>query len=438
MKKKEKKEKNKIMSITTTQKIKEILGERKNFIKPSSDELDDLRKSTEEIIKIIDLGIKKRKISASVFVGGSSAKGTLIKKEKYDVDLFVRFDKKYSSGKISEMLGKIAPKDSERVHGSRDYFRIKKEIAEFEIIPVLKIKKPEEAENITDLSYFHVNYVKNKIKKDKNLADDIMLSKAFIHFAGCYGAESYINGFSGYAVELLVVYYKSFLKFISAIADSDIKKQKIILDPAKFYKNKEQILQEINEAKLLSPIVLIDPTYKERNALAALSEQTFFKFQEVCRKFLKNPSEKFFMAEDKEANFEKKHKNIISVEIFTDRQAGDIAGTKLKKFAGSFIREISRFFDVKDSLFVYNEKLNKGRILLSLGNKKDIIFPGPPVKMAEPFRKFKKEHKNIKIKAGKAYAVEKNNLEFDGFLKKFQNEKSKMISDMNISRIILV
>ena len=35
-----------------------------------------------------------------------------------------------------------------------------------EIIPVLKIKNPQDAENVTDLSYFHVNHVSKCIKKN--------------------------------------------------------------------------------------------------------------------------------------------------------------------------------------------------------------------------------------------------------------------------------
>ena len=45
----------------------------------------------------------------------------------------------------------------------------------------------------------------------------------------------------------------------------------------------------MNESKRQNPIVLIDPTWKERNALAALSRETFEKFQESLRKFMRKP-----------------------------------------------------------------------------------------------------------------------------------------------------
>ena len=60
---------------------------------------------------------------------------------------------------------------------------------------------------------------------------------------------------------------------------------------------------DLNSAKLNSPIILVDPTYKQRNALAALSDETFEKFKSACKKFLKNPSLKSF--EIKKTNLER-------------------------------------------------------------------------------------------------------------------------------------
>ena len=125
------------------------------------------------------------------------------------------------------------------IHGSRDYLRIKISPSFFiEVIPAIKIKNPKEAENITDLSYSHVNYIKRKIKSQKIL-DEIKLAKVFCYANHCYGAESYINGFSGYGLELLIYYYGSFLKFIKTVSKI---KEKTVLDIEKDYKNKQEIL----------------------------------------------------------------------------------------------------------------------------------------------------------------------------------------------------
>ena len=61
-------------------------------------------------------------IDAEIFVGGSFAKKTLIKKEKYDVDIFVRFDKKYTEYDISELTYK-ALKETGRPNRENSWFK---------------------------------------------------------------------------------------------------------------------------------------------------------------------------------------------------------------------------------------------------------------------------------------------------------------------------
>jgi tRNA nucleotidyltransferase (CCA-adding enzyme) len=414
--------------------INNLLKEQIEKITPGESELRSIADKTQALTSLLKKNLAKAKISAEIFVGGSFAKNTLIKKAKYDVDIFVRFDIKYKD-KISEILAKAVPKNAVRIHGSRDYFSLKNsgENVEFEIIPTIKITKPENAENITDLSYFHVKYLAGKTKKDKKLVNEIRLAKAFAYYQNCYGAESYINGFSGYAVELLVVNYRGFLNFIKAISKADIT-NKIILDPERLFKKKSDIGRELNEAKMNSPIILIDPTFKERNALAALSNETFLRFQKASRDFLKSPSANFFEFIDEEKLMKSKYKNLIELRVSTDKQAGDIAGTKLKKFYGFFLKEVQRFFDIEKSGFFYDENINKARFLLAAKEKKNIEFSGPPIIMREALAKFKRQHKKIIVKKGQAFAYEKA-ISFDKFLNSFLNSKSKVINEMDVTDI---
>ena len=159
--------------------------------------------------------LKAKKIKAEVFIGGSLAKGTLIKKDKYDIDIFIRFDEKYRDKDISGLLESAIEKKARKIHGSRDYYQIARGNTIIEIIPVIKIKKPEEAGNITDLSYFHVNYVKRNL--NEKMRKEVLLLKKFFKAAKVYGAESYINGFSGYGAECLIIVYKSFEKALKEL-----------------------------------------------------------------------------------------------------------------------------------------------------------------------------------------------------------------------------
>lgn len=419
-------------------KINQVLKKQLENINIDKDSYTKINKISKEFIIDLKNKLKKNKINAEVFIGGSLAKDTLVKTEdnKYDVDIFVRFNCNCKDNELSKRLGKIIGK-AEKIHGSRDYYQIIKDNIIIEVIPVIKIKKPEESRNVTDLSYFHVNYIKKQINKNKRLANEIKLAKAFCHAQDFYGAESYIKGFSGYSLELLISHYKSFLKFIKAIDKLKEKKDKpLIIDDNKFYK-KNEVLMELNESKLQSPIILIDPTFKQRNALSGLSKDTFKKFKKSINQFLKNPGDEFFRKKNKLEELKKKFKDIIIISLKTSKQKGDIAGTKSKKFYKFFISQLEREFKIIKSDFDYNEEKNIAYFYLVLDRKNKEIIKGPPITVLEHLTNFKKVHANAFIKEGFAYAEIEHNLNFNEFLDNFNNKEKKIMNQMSIKEIKL-
>ncbi len=422
-------------------KINSILSEVLKRVEPSKQELDEINNLLKEFLTKIEKRIKALEINAEIFVGGSFAKKTIIKKDYYDIDIFVRFDKKYKDDEISKLAGKILleVKNFSLIHGSRDYYRVKiTPSLFFELIPVIKIKILKEARNITDLSCSHVRYIRKKIKSEKIL-HDIKIAKAFCHANKCYGAESYINGFSGYALELLVYYYGSFLKFVKAISKM---KNREIIDIEKHHKNKQYVLMDLNSSKLHSPIILIDPTHKQRNALAALSQETFERFQKDCNQFLKNPSIKAF--EIKKVNIKKIKKDakkkkyeFILLETKTNKQAGDIAGSKLLKFYNHLDYEISKFFDVKKKGFNYNHK-KSAKYLFVVKNKREIIVHGPNTKDLKNVKAFKKKHKNCFTKKNWIYAKEKINFDIKKFMNSWKIKNKKKIREMYVEGVEVI
>lgn len=237
-----------------------------------------------EVIDKIQAELDKQGVKAEALVGGSAAKGTYLK--EFDIDVFVRFAKK-ADPDLLEVILKNCFKKVERLHGSRDYFQIHPKGQEYEIVPVLKITKASQAQNITDVSILHVNWVKKHLKQP----DEVKLAKLFCKAQSVYGAESYINGLSGYILEILAVHYGSFQKLVENAAKW---KPKLVIDVAKFYKNKNDIVKKLNPAKTLGPLIIIDPTQKDRNAAAAVSLDTFSKFIFLCREYLKDPKEEWF------------------------------------------------------------------------------------------------------------------------------------------------
>ena len=403
-------------------KVREILDKELDKIKPSEKEIKELREKADNFCSKIG----SHKKGVEVFIGGSLAKDTILDKGEQDIDIFVRFPKNMGEARIAEDIKGMV--DGHKVKGSRDYFQIREGDVIFEVVPVTKIKKPEEARNVTDLSFFHVDYVREKIDENPVLADEIRLAKHFCYCHKCYGAESYIQGFSGYALELLIIHYGSFLKFIKAMSKN--KGEKIVLDPEKYYPHKKDILTDLNEAKLHSPIIFIDPTYKRRNALAALSEETFEKFKKAARDFLNNPSPNFF----KRKKINKEDYDLV-LNVKTNKQEGDIAGSKLKKFFRVLKSELREYFRVKDEEFQYNEG-QESNFYFNL-KRKQRILEGPPKKAKNNASRFKKEHKNVYEKDGKLYAKEEP-ISPPKFVKSFKSKFKDKLESMDITGIDMV
>ena len=422
-----------------TNNIKNILKEVLQNVKPSKEEMAEIKKILTANLNKVKANIRKNRINADVFVGGSAAKDTMIRKDNYDVDVFIRFDKKYKDTLLSGITEKLLHGIRvQRIHGSRDYFKAR--VAEnlfLEFVPVRRIRVPREAENVTDLSYSHVNYIKKKIKSEK-LLDEIRLAKAFCYANGSYGAESYIQGFSGYGLELLIYHYKNFLKFIRAIAKMNPEKKEVI-DIEKHHKSKASILMDINAAKLQSPIIMVDPTYKQRNVLAALSRETLDNFQKICREFLKRPSADFFKEKmvdmDKiKSDAEGRSYEFMLLEISTNRQAGDVAGSKLLKFYRHLCKEANRFFEIKARGFEY-KKGKSARIFIVAEARPFILITGPIVTQVRHVKRFRNMYKNISVKNSRLYAKLKINTTLGNFIKKWGNKHRKKIAEMGITNL---
>ena len=158
------------MSSTINSVLRQVLEKTQ----PEKEEISHIQEKVKEFLTVFKAHLKKKKVSADVFIGGSFAKNTMIKKEHYDIDVFVRYDKKYREKDISSITKQalVGVKNVQEIHGSRNYFRVKANHSYLiEVVPVLKVSNPKEAENITDLSYFHVKYIDKKIKSKKLLED---------------------------------------------------------------------------------------------------------------------------------------------------------------------------------------------------------------------------------------------------------------------------
>ena len=366
--------------------LKQIIGE----LKPKKDVVD---KCT-IILDSINSGIKKKNIKARAVLGGSIAKGTFLK-DDYDCDIFVKFNLYYKKKDISDLLEKVLkifPKVN-RIHGSRDYFNFKSNGINFEVVPVLDIKKAEQAINITDCSPLHVKWVKDNLRKNTELVDEIRLAKAFCKACKVYGAESYLRGFSGHVLDILTIYYNGFIPLLK----NAVKwKEKEVIDFNNYYNG--SALERVNKSKL-SSLVVIDPIQPERNAAAVLSMKNFLLFKKSAKNFLKKPSKKFF--EKKEITIEElkdksKGKKLVLLDVKAFDGKEDVVGSKLLK-AFNYINKnlVSNGFTVYGNGWKWDKKK---KVLFWFILKDEILHEsfkrvGPSVKNKENTKQFMKKHK---------------------------------------------
>lgn len=381
----------------------EFLEKVKEDLRPD----DSVLEKTRGFISEINKRIKFQKIKASCVEGGSVAKGTFLK-DDFDVDLFVKFDYSYNDKDISGMLeGILKGYIPDRLHGSRDYFQIKKDSLNYEIVPVLDVKDPERALNVTDMSPMHVDWVKKNIKKGQE--DDIRLAKKFCKVIGAYGAESYIRGFSGHVIDILVIHYKG---FINLLKESAKWKAPVVVDTERHYKNKMDILFSINRSKIEGPMIVVDPLLKSRNAASALSYEKFALFKKKAAAFLKKPEIKYFIPEETgKAHLKKKFKSIYIITLEAKEGKKDVVGSSiLRAFTLMKAGLEKKGFKIKQSGWEWN---NKKHVLFWFVFKDSLlpqtkIMQGPPLSMEEHAKVFRKKYRDCKIRANKLYASVKN------------------------------
>ena len=338
---------------------------------------------------------------AEILLGGSYAKGTYLK-GNYDIDIFVRFPIGTPDSVMSEHIARALPKATV-MQGSRTYFQVKKGTFLFEIVPVCAVTSPEQICNVTDMSPLHVAYVRGTLTAEQK--DDVRLAKQFCKAAGIYGAESYVKGFSGYGLEILIAHYTSFEKLLHTAANSwpHAHGSKLVLDPAKYYRDSHSALLRLNEAKTQAPIILIDPVDKNRNAAAAVGVESYERFRTASQAFLNAPSTVFFDTKLSIPHIRAawREKKIIFITVKTPSDRQDIAGCKVLAYHEQAIRVLmENGFSLKHSEWRFGEKTCVcWYVLDAVTVPREAEQRGPPAHMSDAVKAFREKHDKALMRA---------------------------------------
>ncbi len=380
-------------------KIENIMKKVLDRYSFSKEELRQLNRKIAQFTDMLKKNAKAHKLKADIILGGSAAKGTMIKGD-FDCDIFIRFDRSYADADISGLCENIlSGLNYTRLHGSRDYFQLEYNNINYEIVPVINIKSPDEALNITDISPLHVRWLKEKAKENKRLTDEIIIAKVFFKANSIYGAESYIRGFSGHVIDILIVFYKSFLSLIQHSLE---------------WKKFQEIdvagtgnIRKLNKSKI-SPLIVYDPIQPERNAAASLSYEKFMLFKKRAKEFLESPEFKFFV------------KRKISIESLKEQAGGkklsiveavpydgkkDIVGSKLLK-AFQYIKKQAKIngFTIISSGWEWDKNAVFWFISKNETLSEKFIKQGPPLSQSINAKKFIEKNRDYFIKNNRLYA----------------------------------
>lgn len=221
---------------------------------------------------------------------GSAARGTWVKGDK-DIDIFMLFPPELSREEL-QIKGLDAAYavvreykgTAEEKYAEHPYLNAVIEGFDVDLVPCYHVASTKEMKCAVDRTPFHTRYLLDRLG---DLKDDVLLLKQFAKGGGVYGSDLMTGGFSGYLCELLILAYGGFENFIEAASKYRYGE---IVDLEKYYPDKKSVKKIFKE-----PLIVIDPTDKDRNVAAALTPTRFSEFMELARDYCEAPSEAYFI-----------------------------------------------------------------------------------------------------------------------------------------------
>ena len=280
------------------EKYSEIHFKVLEIIKPNKEEYEKLQNEFQALKKQIISLLDEKKIQASIELGGSFSRDTWLSGD-LDLDIFVKlpYNSEIEPEEIISIIRKGINLPWEKRHANHPYLYAKKNDLEIEIIPSYKLIKGKKLRSPVDRSIQHKEFIIEHLPAGSN--DEVRLLKQFMKGIGTYGAEIKIHGFSGYLIELLTIYFDGkFLEVLKHI--KDLPGQVV-----KFSDEKTCDITKFND----EPLVVIDPTDKNRNVASAVKIQALSEFIAAAENYLANPSLNYFFP--KELIIDKKEITLI-------------------------------------------------------------------------------------------------------------------------------
>ena len=363
-------------------------------IKPTGKEKSKINDISNNIINVLQKFCDEQNINAKASLVGSVAKNTALKGNS-DIDIFIAFPLDTDMQYLKEMGLKLAHDccdefkcNASHHFASHPYVTANIEGFEVDIVPCYEISDGSQLKSAVDRTILHTKFVKSNLSK--NQEDEVLLLKRFMAMTGTYGSEFKVGGFAGYLCELLIIYYGSF---------ENTLKQAINWKYGHSIDIKEYKTSELFD----DPLIVIDPTDKNRNVAAALRVDKMAEFIQSARNFLNSSNKKdYFFPVKKNLDknyilneFKKRNSDLIAISFDIPDMALDTLHPQLRKTCESLEKKLNNEeFNVFKADY-WSDEVETCVILLEMASSKlnDVkINIGPKVYIDKACNNFTKKY----------------------------------------------
>lgn len=316
-------------------------------VRPTPSEISAITAASNDVMGRLKKAVPK---NVEIMLLGSISRGTQIKGTS-DIDIFLLFPKSMEEEKMEKLGIRFAKKivkkgeSYEVKYAEHPYLKLNLSgiNATVDIVPAFKISSADEMGSAVDRTQLHNEFINRSLSQKQR--NDVRILKSFLDHHGIYGAEAKITGFSGYLCELLVHYYGSFVGVVEAFANI---RMPLVIDPL----SRKTVEDAHAFAKRFGKdFVVIDPTDRNRNVAANVSDRSLGKAVFYSRMLIKNPNiDTFYGKGYSDINASAKLRslqdkisaNIDAIAFRLPNISEDILWQQLAKLRGSISAELRR------------------------------------------------------------------------------------------------
>jgi tRNA nucleotidyltransferase (CCA-adding enzyme) len=350
------------ISNLSTDALDKVLERATKFVIPDPVEVKKLKDVALKVTTLVNEALKKEAADPrpEIVLGGSYARGTWLKGNQ-DIDFFLQYPLEFSREKLESVAIRsatdaMAGYPVKLRYAEHPYVEAFVDNVRVNLVPCYKVQLGQ-WRSAADRSPYHTKYISSKL--DDKLRLDARLFKKFAKCAGVYGAEVKIQGFSGYACEVLTIWGQSFIGTLERLAN--LKPKDVI--------SLEEYDKEL-AGSFESPIVLLDPVDTTRNLGTAISARNAAKLVLESRRFLRAPRLSFFQTrEAKKVIPNAKKKELLSrvyiISFRNEARSPDILWGQLRRSASALSDKLSRIgYQILRSAIASNEGTHSALLIL--------------------------------------------------------------------------